>query len=86
MPYSPCVDGELLESSVYDVALQNKELDIPYMIGYTSEDIAPDQMKQAAVNWSLLLERQGRCPAMYIALAAIYLAKICLLPKVVLVI
>ena len=63
MPYSPCVDGELLESSVYDVALQNKELDIPYMIGYTSEDIAPDQMKQAAVNWSLLLERQGRCPA-----------------------
>ena len=45
------------------MALQNKELDIPYMIGYTSEDIAPDQMKQAAVNWSLLLERQGRCPA-----------------------
>ena len=63
MPYSPCVDGELLESSVCDVALQNKELDIPYMIGYTLEDIAPDQMKQAAVNWSLLLERQGRCPA-----------------------
>lgn len=63
LPYGPCVDGQLLEQSVYEVAQQNKELDIPYMIGYTLEDIAPDKMKQAAVDWSLLLERQGRRPA-----------------------
>lgn len=63
MPYAPCVDGELLNASVYDVAMQDKELDIPYMIGYTSEDIAPDQMRKAAVDWSLLLEQQGHRPA-----------------------
>lgn len=63
MPYSPCVDGELLNASVYDVAMQDKELDIPYMIGYTSEDIAPEQMRKAAVDWSLLLEQQGHHPA-----------------------
>lgn len=63
LPYSPCVDGQLLEASVHDVALQNNELDIPYMIGYTSEDIAPPVMKKAAVDWSLLLEKQGRQPA-----------------------
>lgn len=63
MPYSPCVDGQLLEASVYDVAMENQELDIPYMIGYTSEDLGPDRMKKAAVDWSLLLEQQGHRPA-----------------------
>lgn len=63
MPYSICVDGQLLQASTYDVAMEGDELDIPYMIGYTSEDIAPDVMKKAAVDWSLLLEKQGRRPA-----------------------
>lgn len=63
LPYGPVVDGELLEAAPDDVALSGKVLDIPYIIGYTSEDIAPDVMKKAAVNWSLLLEQQGRKPA-----------------------
>lgn len=63
MPYSPCVDGELLTASVYDAAINGQELDIPYMIGYTSGDMMPDRMQKAAVDWSLLLEKQGRKPA-----------------------
>lgn len=63
MPYSPCVDGELLTASVYEAAISGQELDIPYMIGYTSGDLGPDRMKKSAVDWSLLLEKQGRKPA-----------------------
>lgn len=63
LPYGPCIDGELLEASMNDVAKAGKELNIPYIIGYTSEDIAPEVMKKAAVDWSLLLEEQGRKPA-----------------------
>ena len=63
MPYSPCVDGELLTASVYDAAINGQELDIPYMIGYTSGDMMPDRMQKATVDWSLLLEKQGRKPA-----------------------
>ena len=63
MPYSPCVDGQLLTASVRDAALQDQELDIPYMIGYTSDDLGPDRMKKAAADWSLLLEKQGHRPA-----------------------
>ena len=63
MPYSPCVDGELLTATVYEAAVNGQELDIPYMIGYTSGDMAPDRMQKAAVDWSLLLEKQGRKPA-----------------------
>ena len=63
LPYGPCIDGTLLVDSLDGIAREGKELDIPYMIGFTSEDIAPDVMKKAAVDWSLLLESQGRHPA-----------------------
>lgn len=63
LPYSPCVDGELLTASLDETAKAGGELDIPYMIGYASEDLMPDVMWKAAVNWSLLLEEQGRKPA-----------------------
>lgn len=63
LPYGPCIDGTLLEDSSDNVAKAGNEMDIPYMIGYVSEDIAPQVMKKAAVDWSLLLESQGRRPA-----------------------
>jgi para-nitrobenzyl esterase len=63
LPYAPCIDGELLTMPMYEVAQSGHELDIPYLIGYTSEDLMPDVMKKAAVDWSLLLEKQGRKPA-----------------------
>ena len=63
LPYSPCVDGELLTAPLDETARNGQELDIPYLIGYTSEDLMPEVMKKAATDWSLLLEQQGRKPA-----------------------
>lgn len=63
LPYSPCVDGELLTAPLDETARNGQELDIPYLIGYTSEDMMPEVMKKAATDWSLLLEQQGRKPA-----------------------
>lgn len=60
LPYSPCVDGELLTAQLDDVAKIGNIPDIPYMIGYTSEDISPEVMKKAALDWSFLLEQQGK--------------------------
>lgn len=59
----PVIDGRLVVASLDSVALAGKELDIPYMIGYTMDDINPEAMRQAAVEWSFLLEKQGRRPA-----------------------
>lgn len=63
LPFGPTIDGELLTASPDEVAKAGNQLDIPYMIGYTSEDLMPDVMKKAAVDWSLLLEEQGKEPA-----------------------
>lgn len=63
LPYGPCVDGKLLTDPMNEVAKAGKALNIPYLIGYTSEDLMPEVMKKAAVEWSLLLEEQGREPA-----------------------
>lgn len=63
LPFGPCIDGKLLPASFKDIALSGKEHDISYLIGFTSEDILPEVMRKAAVDWSLLLENQGRKPA-----------------------
>ena len=63
LPYGPIVDGELLTAQLDETALAGGELDIPYLIGYTSDDLMPEVMHRAATDWSLLLERQGRQPA-----------------------
>lgn len=63
LPYNPCIDGELLTAPLDETAQNGQELDIPYLIGYTSEDMMPEVMKKAATDWSLLLEQQGRKPA-----------------------
>lgn len=58
--FGPCIDGELLTENTDNIALKGEELNIPYIIGYTSDDLKPDIMKKAAANWSLLLEKQGK--------------------------
>ena len=63
LPFGPCIDKQLLTDSMDDVAYAAQQPDIPYMIGYTSDDLMPEVMKKAAVDWSLLLENQGREPA-----------------------
>lgn len=63
LPYNLCIDGELLTASMDETAKAGKALDIPYMIGYTSEDLMPEVMRQAAIDWSLLQEKLGRKPA-----------------------
>ena len=50
LPYSPCVDGELLTAPLDETARNGQELDIPYLIGYTSEDMMPEVMKKAATD------------------------------------
>lgn len=60
--YSPCVDGEFL-TGTYDQATQSgNSLDIPYMIGFTAQDIWPETMRKAATDWALIMEDQGRKP------------------------
>lgn len=60
---APCIDGWLLPEEPDEVARSGNALDIPYLIGYTSEDINPAVMKQAAIDWSLLMERRKGKPA-----------------------
>ena len=62
LPFGPCVDGELLTSTVDEASLADQDLRIPYMIGFTSEDIMPQMMLKAASDWVLLHEKQGRTP------------------------
>jgi para-nitrobenzyl esterase len=59
----PTVDGQLITDFFDNIARSGNELDIPYMIGYTTDDIAPEVMRKSACDWSLLLERQQRHPA-----------------------
>lgn len=63
LPWGPVIDGYLLTDTLNNVAYRGEALDIPYLIGYCSEDIAPETMRQSAVGWSLLQERLGRRPA-----------------------
>ena len=62
LPYCPSVDGELLPVTMDEASLTDKDLRIPYMIGYTSDDIMPDVMHKAATDWARLHEQQGRTP------------------------
>jgi para-nitrobenzyl esterase len=59
----PNVDNQLIPKDLTTAANDGDELDIPYMIGYTTDDISPETMYKAATSWSLLLEKQGRKPA-----------------------
>jgi para-nitrobenzyl esterase len=56
----PNVDGELFPVDMNEAAEQGLTLDVPVIIGYTSDDLAPAVMRSAAAGWSLLQERLCR--------------------------
>ncbi len=60
LPYSPIIDGELLSNAPISIALEGAELQIPYMIGWVAQDLMPQVMESAAIDWCLLQEQQGR--------------------------
>lgn len=60
---SPCIDGQLLPAHNDSIAKAGRMLHIPYMIGYTTDDILPPFMLKAATDFSLLLEEYGQKPA-----------------------
>ena len=59
-PFYVCVDGEMLTDTYEHIAKAGNELNIPYMIGFCTNDNAPTMMKKAAEDWALLQETQGR--------------------------
>ena len=61
-PFYVCVDGEMLTDTYEHIAKAGNELNIPYMIGFCTNDNAPAMMKKAAEDWALLQEQQGRKP------------------------
>ena len=60
MVASPCIDGRLLTQSGMDAANGGAQKDIPYMMGSTSEDMAPPIMSDMAKNWCILQDTQGK--------------------------
>lgn len=73
LPFTPTIDGCLLQAGYNDIIDGGAHKDIPYMIGSTQNDIGVDPEKLAAgdkgrlhrgcVNWSLKNEALGRGPA-----------------------
>jgi para-nitrobenzyl esterase len=72
LPFTPCVDGEMLEDGSDELLEKGVYHDISYMIGCCASDIGlkPDALAdekpplyQAAVNFSLLGEKLGRKPS-----------------------
>ena len=48
---SPCIDGELVVGAGHELLAQNKQHDIPYLIGTTSHDIMPPILYKMAKTW-----------------------------------
>jgi len=48
---SPCLDGELVVGKGDEILAQNKQHDIPYMIGTTSHDVMPPILYSMAKKW-----------------------------------
>lgn len=57
---SPCIDGMLLTESNFEAASKGSQKDIPYLMGSTSEDIAPLIIHGMAKDWCRLQAEQGR--------------------------
>jgi para-nitrobenzyl esterase len=72
LPFTPCIDGRVLEDDGDAVLEQNAHLDIAYMIGCCANDLGlgPDSLPgqktplyQAAIEFSKLNEKLGKKPA-----------------------
>lgn len=59
--WGPVVDGYLLTGSFYDVALANEVADIPYMFGYTANDM--NDATQAIADFCALRAEKSSKPA-----------------------
>jgi para-nitrobenzyl esterase len=60
---APCLDGKLIVGSGTELAAAGKQLDIPYLTGSNSEDIAPPFIFKMAKAWSRLQADQGKQPS-----------------------
>lgn len=60
---SPCIDGVMLTESALSAAEAGRQKDIPYMLGSTSEDMAPPIIFDMALSWCALQHKQGKQPS-----------------------
>jgi len=63
MAASPCIDGIALTMSGMEAAKQGLQKDIPYMMGSTSQDMAPPIISDMAKNWCILQDKQKKQPS-----------------------
>lgn len=60
MVASPCIDGIALTQSGLDAAGSSAQKDIPYLMGSTSEDMAPPIIADMAKNWCIRQDEQNK--------------------------
>ena len=71
LPFSPCVDGYILEKGFDEIVDKGMHHDIPYMIGSTADDLGSEQtppgeksqLYKGCIDWSLKNEALGRNPS-----------------------
>ncbi len=63
MSCAPCLDGTLIPCTDEDGAKAGNALNIPYMMGSTSEDVMPPIIFRMAKSWCRLQADQGRQPS-----------------------
>jgi len=59
---SPCIDGQALIYSGLDAAKEGLQKNIPYMMGSTSQDMAPPIIADMAKDWCIRQDEQGKQP------------------------
>ena len=63
MVASPCIDGVALTMSGIQAAEKGVQKDIPYLMGSTSQDMAPPVIGGMAKNWCVLQDKQNKQPS-----------------------
>ena len=63
MVASPCIDGVALTMSGIQAAEHGVQKDIPYLMGSTSQDMAPPVIGGMAKNWCVLQDKQNKQPS-----------------------
>ncbi len=60
MVASPCIDGRILTESPLAAAEAGRQKDVPYLMGSTSEDVAPPIIQSMAADWCVRQKKQGK--------------------------
>lgn len=60
---SPCIDGCALTESALAAAERGAQKDVPYMVGSTSEDVAPPVVAAMAKKWCIRQDKQKKQPS-----------------------